>query len=119
MVGKNFSSCDLLALYLYNILVRVYFGVVRHSYRRYYHTHIHRKLLTEHYHTVDKMTAALFVYKMQKAVAELHLYLFNIQQLEYIVNIPVVVIVRGRLILHLCKRFTFSLSGKSRLFLRL
>ena len=123
VIHKYFSPRHFFALYFDYILIGIYFGVVSHSDRGYYHTHFHRELFSEENHAVNKVSAAFFVHQMQQTVSEFHFYLLNIQKLEYVVYIAVVIAVTlsvGRLYLfkalllfRLChgNRLFFSRTG--------
>ena len=97
MVNENFAARDFLALYLNNVSVRVYFGVIGHSHGRNNHTHIHSELFTENYNTVNEVSAALFVNQPQQRITKFHFDRLNVQQFEYVIDITVVIVVRFRL----------------------
>ena len=100
VIHQYLAARDFLALDLDDVHVRVDLGIIRHSHGGDHHTHIQRELLSEYDHALDEVSAGFLIDKPQQAVAELHLDRLDIEQLEHIVDVAVVVVVRREL-LHL------------------
>ena len=97
VVDEYLAAGYLLALYLDYVHVRVNLGVIRHTNGRNYHAHVKRELFSEDNDSLDEVAAGFLIDKPQQAVAEFHLDRLDIKQLEHVVDIAVVVVVRREL----------------------